>query len=409
MGCGRRSPGRRALSAGRPPELDRAHHGGEVRQRGRQRFEPYGNAVDPSNPASGAAQTVVAGIRRGFTGHEHDDELGLINMQGRIYDPSSASFMSPDPVVSHPGLAHTFHPYSYVINNPANLVDPTGFQATGDGQGEVGAACFSMIVEIGDGRQIELEPQVVDFVVQSSDENGPATATVGRFFNAKTVRVGTPRAGCSSISTWTNSAGEKCRGIHCNFGPESLLQEWVNSHSTLGLPETWRIISGKTFDNLFGKAPGTTLVVNGVTFRIMGGRLNEREEVGRSLLRVLSTEVGGQMLDALAARTDAEGRIQPFQVRVVENASSSYTGVDFINISRYVEYAHFQTEPINQEISLEEKIVHELGHAAMGIEDNMKVINRIENPAMRELSSGHKKRIDDVGWQVKRLMFQGVP
>jgi RHS repeat-associated protein len=119
--------------------------------------------VDPSNPASGAAQTVVAGIRRGFTGHEHDDELGLINMQGRIYDPSSASFMSPDPVVSHPGLAHTFHPYSYVINNPANLVDPTGFQATGDGQGEVGAACFSMIVEIGDGRQIELEPQVVDF------------------------------------------------------------------------------------------------------------------------------------------------------------------------------------------------------------------------------------------------------
>jgi hypothetical protein len=141
----------------------------------------------------------------------------------------------------------------------------------------------------------------------------------------------------------------------------------------------------------------------------MGGRLNEREEVGRSLLRVLSTEVGGQMLDALAARTDAEGRIQPFQVRVVENASSSYTGVDFINISRYVEYAHFQTEPINQEISLEEKIVHELGHAAMGIEDNMKVINRIENPAMRELYSGHKERIDDVGWQVKRLMFQGVP
>ncbi|MDR1153699.1 MAG: hypothetical protein LBL04_03230 [Bacteroidales bacterium] len=33
---------------------------------------------------------------RGFTGHEHLDEFGLINMNGRMYDPVVGRFLSPD-------------------------------------------------------------------------------------------------------------------------------------------------------------------------------------------------------------------------------------------------------------------------------------------------------------------------
>ncbi|MDR2684510.1 MAG: RHS repeat-associated core domain-containing protein, partial [Prevotellaceae bacterium] len=36
-------------------------------------------------------------INRGYTAHEHIDDFGIINMNGRIYDPVTAQFFSPDP------------------------------------------------------------------------------------------------------------------------------------------------------------------------------------------------------------------------------------------------------------------------------------------------------------------------
>jgi RHS repeat-associated protein len=40
--------------------------------------------------------------RSGYTGHEHDGEAGLINMRGRIYDPTFARFLTADPVIQAP-------------------------------------------------------------------------------------------------------------------------------------------------------------------------------------------------------------------------------------------------------------------------------------------------------------------
>ena len=41
---------------------------------------------------------------RGYTGHEHLEPLGLIDMNGRIYDPTLARFLSPDPYVQGGGF-----------------------------------------------------------------------------------------------------------------------------------------------------------------------------------------------------------------------------------------------------------------------------------------------------------------
>jgi len=43
---------------------------------------------------------------RGFTGHEHYADLGIINMNGRLYDPVIARFFSPDNFVQAPGFTH---------------------------------------------------------------------------------------------------------------------------------------------------------------------------------------------------------------------------------------------------------------------------------------------------------------
>ncbi|WP_342379316.1 FG-GAP-like repeat-containing protein [Myxococcus stipitatus] len=94
----------------------------------RRKYEPFGEARSPLNPAMAKAPSVGGpGVRFGFTEHEEDAETGLVNMRGRLYDPKTASFLSPDPYVQAPILGQSYNRYSYVFNNPLNFVDPSGF------------------------------------------------------------------------------------------------------------------------------------------------------------------------------------------------------------------------------------------------------------------------------------------
>jgi len=63
---------------------------------------------------------------RGFTGHEHLDQLGLIDMNGRMYDPLLGRFLSPDPFVQSPSDPQNYNRYSYCLNNPLKYTDPSG-------------------------------------------------------------------------------------------------------------------------------------------------------------------------------------------------------------------------------------------------------------------------------------------
>jgi RHS repeat-associated protein len=64
---------------------------------------------------------------RGFTGHEHLDHFGLINMNGRVYDPFLARFLSPDPFIQAPSYTQNYNRYSYAWNNPLKYTDPSGY------------------------------------------------------------------------------------------------------------------------------------------------------------------------------------------------------------------------------------------------------------------------------------------
>ena len=68
---------------------------------------------------------------RGFTNHEMLDQLDLVHMNGRVYDPLTAKFMSGDPLIQDPMNGQNYSRYSYVLNNPTNFTDPTGFSCTG--------------------------------------------------------------------------------------------------------------------------------------------------------------------------------------------------------------------------------------------------------------------------------------
>jgi len=67
---------------------------------------------------------------RGFTGHHHNNtqanDLGLIYMNARYYDPTLGRFLSADTLVPDPANPQSLNRYTYVENRPLNFVDPTG-------------------------------------------------------------------------------------------------------------------------------------------------------------------------------------------------------------------------------------------------------------------------------------------
>ncbi len=65
--------------------------------------------------------------RKGFTGHEHLDEAGLIHMNGRAYDYNLGRFYGVDPIIQFPTNSQSLNGYSYLMNNPLSGTDPTGY------------------------------------------------------------------------------------------------------------------------------------------------------------------------------------------------------------------------------------------------------------------------------------------
>ena len=63
--------------------------------------ETWGNRMSASDWTVSQDGSDFA-FRRGFTGHEHYDRFGIINMNARHYDPVLGRFFSPDPQVQNP-------------------------------------------------------------------------------------------------------------------------------------------------------------------------------------------------------------------------------------------------------------------------------------------------------------------
>ena len=78
-------------------------------------------------PTAGEWRQIQAATPRGFTDHEHLDNLGIVHMNGRVYDPVLGRFLSPDPMVQAPYDTQGLNRYAYVRNNPLRYTDPSGF------------------------------------------------------------------------------------------------------------------------------------------------------------------------------------------------------------------------------------------------------------------------------------------
>jgi len=91
----------------------------------RYAYDPWGARRNPDNWTLADTRTSWI-VNRGYTGHEHLDAFGIINMNGRVYDPLTAMFFSPDPYVQAPGKWLNYNRYGYCFGNPLKYTDPSG-------------------------------------------------------------------------------------------------------------------------------------------------------------------------------------------------------------------------------------------------------------------------------------------
>ena len=89
-----------------------------------------GNTGWTGNPTSGDYTNIANTTRRGYTGHTMLDNLNLIHMNGRMYDPMIGRFVSADPFVDAGLASQGLNRYSYVGNNPLSRVDPSGYDGS---------------------------------------------------------------------------------------------------------------------------------------------------------------------------------------------------------------------------------------------------------------------------------------
>ena len=89
-------------------------------------YDAWGRLRNPANWADFNVKALRL-ITRGYTGHEMLDAFGLINMNGRMYDPVIGRVLSPDRYVQAPGYTQSYNRYSYCFNNPLRFTDPGGW------------------------------------------------------------------------------------------------------------------------------------------------------------------------------------------------------------------------------------------------------------------------------------------
>ena len=86
------------------------------------------------NPVGFGYSNVTHTFDRGYTLHEHYDDFGLINMNGRCYDPVIGRMLSPDVAIQDEHNMQAYNRYSYCFNNPLRFTDPSGYVVS-DGLG----------------------------------------------------------------------------------------------------------------------------------------------------------------------------------------------------------------------------------------------------------------------------------
>ncbi|MDO7484452.1 toxin C-terminal domain-containing protein [Acinetobacter baumannii] len=124
--------------------------------------------------------TVASGVKgknsiHGFTSHEMLDSIGLIHMNGRVYDPTIGRFISADPTIDGADSLQGYNRYAYVHNNPTTLLDPDGYGFLG----KIGRELVRPFKQLGHALEAAVIKIDDDWLGNCSKSQGNCGMTVG--------------------------------------------------------------------------------------------------------------------------------------------------------------------------------------------------------------------------------------
>lgn len=156
-------------------------------------FDAWGDIIKIVD-AQGTVLTNFAVLDRGYTGHEHLQSVGLVHMNGRLYDAKLHRFLQPDNYIQDPYNSQNYNRYGYVLNNPLKYSDPSGEEFT-----LLGAVIVGTVVAITSYTITALVSDV-PFNIQGA----LLSAAVGATTSAVTFGIG---SAASTISNFYLRAG----------------------------------------------------------------------------------------------------------------------------------------------------------------------------------------------------------
>jgi RHS repeat-associated protein len=221
----------------------------------------------------------------GYSGQQRDAESGLSSLRARFYDPTTARFLSKDPVRGG-------HGYAYANNNPVRFTDPTGMLVEpGDGafpgtahdeaRGDRVWIAYSTLI----GR-----PLLPGFLV-----GGPLGA----------IQLLTAEVGFVHLALFTQAEGSGMLTIHEGVNRGGILTADSRIFgSAPGDPEYYATMS------FIGTIPGAEQKLIAVTDAIKAMNMNEATRIHYGVGNQNSNSVAYALLEAIGASKDL-GRYFP--------------------------------------------------------------------------------------------------
>jgi hypothetical protein len=214
--------------------------------------------------------------------------------------PAIRRFLTPDPYVTDPLGGQSYNRYSYVVNNPTNLIDPSGFYGVPPNSGCIGVECehgggWDGTVW-GDGEWIEAgvkwitpssgtsAPRYPSGVpVTASEDRRPISLPTGPSAPAAAMTGPAPQASTAAAgddgepkASWKDhrvvqTEGGFLAGLAIGFVPGAAVGVQVLTAEKVIDPGTRRAQIGRAIGEIVG---GIGAILGGATGEVLGGGIS---------------------------------------------------------------------------------------------------------------------------------------
>lgn len=191
--------------------------------------KPRSGTWNDLSPAKIASTAVTP---KGFTQHEHLNELELIHMNGRMYDYNVGRFMGVDPFIQFPLNSQSLNPYSYILNNPLSGTDPSGYAASCGDVSAKDAGSGTCTHTTGGGKEVDVKYNVgKDGKVQVQSTSG-GFAAIAKDNTQRGMNGGAAPMGVTGVDGRKDQAAQGSSKGAASNSPSS------SNHAASGLQNT---------------------------------------------------------------------------------------------------------------------------------------------------------------------------